>query len=257
MEQLVFPPNKSVEISFKVAIAGTSALPQSVSVVLKKDHTALAFAATKDNDLWKAVIERPGMIFGEGDVIISVEVVINNRLFAPFKSTALIAYDAAPIDVPVKDAEIEVIQTVPSNEAPPEIEVASNTPSFALELPIKKAVESADAAPKKKQTSLLKLLEPTTEGIVKNAKPLVKDAPKQEELTPVVEKVVKKIIDKDDVRKLLGETKAVSKVNEQVNILKTIEPVSMAQPPKPAVEAVVVQPQAQPFKLTRKNIVTI
>jgi hypothetical protein len=45
--QLSFPSDKSVEITFKVGIAGTQAMPQKVAVVLEKGSTSLSFNAEK------------------------------------------------------------------------------------------------------------------------------------------------------------------------------------------------------------------
>lgn len=88
---LTFPSHRSFELSFKVGIAGTQALPQSVSVVLERDGKALSFKATKVVDDWVANITNPGEIFqGSMPVGVSVNVIVNNRLFVPLKTTAVI-----------------------------------------------------------------------------------------------------------------------------------------------------------------------
>lgn len=101
--QYIFPADKQVELSFNVGIAGTSSLPTSVAVILEKGSTALSFAAVKNGEEWKATIDKPGIVFGTGEVKMSINVVLNNRLFTPVKSVAEIMPEvvvATPVPTP-------------------------------------------------------------------------------------------------------------------------------------------------------------
>lgn len=222
--ELRFPSQKSIEISFKVGVAGTSAQPQTVSIFLEKGDTGLSFAAKQQGDMWVAVVDRPGMIFGDGQVQMQVHVVVNNRLFVPFKSAADIYNDTAPTIQSVEPAPQPTIELPPEPEVTPQVELN-------LPLPVKTATES-----------LLKKLEP--------AKP---PAPKK-----VEEKVQPKVV----ARKVPKPApKAVPKpepvVLEAGSILKSIEP-QIERKVERVVEAAKPTPQAKPaFELKRSKVVTI
>lgn len=225
--ELRFPSQKSIEISFKVGVAGTSAAPQTVSVVLDKGETALSFAAQKQGDIWVAVVDRPGMIFGDGPVQMNVHVVVNSRLFVPFKATAEIFSDApSVIAVPQPEITPPVEPEVVAPVAQPEVELT-------LPLPVK----------------------PTAESILKKLEPAKPPAPKK-----VEEKVEPKIVART-VPKPAPVVKAAPKtvpvVIEANGLLKSIEPQierkveKVIEPAKPA-------PKAQPaFEMKRSKIVTI
>jgi hypothetical protein len=117
--QLIFPPDKSVELSFKVGIAGTNSVPSSVAIVLERNSTALSFKAVKSGDEWTAVINNPGSVFEAGQVNLSVNIVVNNRLFTPMKSTATIEAVAqtAP-EEPVKGPPVQLNTDTQTNNIP-------------------------------------------------------------------------------------------------------------------------------------------
>jgi len=87
---LSFPHSNPVELAFKVGIAGTQAVPSSVALVLEKDGRSLSYAATRNGEDWVARVDNPGAVFGAGEVKLGIHVIVNNRIFTPFKSAATI-----------------------------------------------------------------------------------------------------------------------------------------------------------------------
>src|SRR5271154_88764 len=132
--QLSFPADKSVDLAFKLGIAGTQTAPTTVAVVLERDGKMLTYKAVQQGDEWIAKIENPGAVFSFGEVKLSVNVLINNRLITPLKSTATIIGDTKEpegqhnvepmtVDVP-KDAPDEAPHseiTLPAFEATPKV----------------------------------------------------------------------------------------------------------------------------------------
>ena len=123
---LTFPSDKSTEMTFKVDIAGTSAHPSTVSVVLERDNTSLSYHAMKNGDDWTAKIDRPGLVFGPGEVRVSINVLLNSRLFTPMKSKAVI----------VESKNVERVEPVAVTEAIAAI--VEITPEVKAEKPVEK-----------------------------------------------------------------------------------------------------------------------
>lgn len=191
--QFTFPSAKSVEVSFNVGITGTSSNPSAVSVVLEKDGTALSYAASKDGDEWKATIDKPGTVFGLGAVKLSINVVLNNRLFVPIKATADIFEDNSEEVLPTEQPEVtptEVhaepeteVEVAPEEIKPQEVEVTpEELPLVPAPAPIKKITvqdinnllllgprptQTQESKPVKLQ--LLKTIEPSVVKVVDNA----------------------------------------------------------------------------------------
>lgn len=153
---LVFPQGKSVEISFKVGIAGTAVSPQSVFVSLARDGKITSFNATKVGDEYKALIEYPGHMLGVGDVDFSINVKVNDRIFTPFKSVA----NVVATEIAFKEIEPEVT---------PEIAVEVTTEE-KIEPTIEPTIEPAIAEPKPKQITAKDLNFEAKPEIVKPAK---------------------------------------------------------------------------------------
>jgi len=157
---LIFPQGKSVEISFKVGIAGTAVSPQSVFVSLARDGKITSFSAVKEGDEYKATIDYPGHMLGVGDVDFSINVKVNDRIFTPFKSVANVVA-----------AEIAFKEIEP--EATPEIAVATeekNEPVVSEPKQITAKDLNFEAKPeivKPAKKSLMKMIEP-----VQAAKPI-------------------------------------------------------------------------------------
>jgi hypothetical protein len=141
--QLSFPADKSVDLAFKVGIAGTQTSPTTVTVVLERDGKMLSYAALPRGDEWVAKIENPGSVFKFGEVKLVVNVVIGGRIITPLKSIATIVGDTSDasevkhevepmtIDVP-KDAPDEVPHAeivLPAFEAQPEAAVEQVVPT--------------------------------------------------------------------------------------------------------------------------------
>lgn len=110
---LILPSHKSSEISFKVGIAGTQTLPSTVCVILERDGKSVSYNATQSNDSWIANIDNPGIVFSPGEVKLSVSVLINNRLFVPLKSIAVIEVNQQEM---IDQPEIAVQPTVQPEE---------------------------------------------------------------------------------------------------------------------------------------------
>jgi hypothetical protein len=161
--ELRFPSQKSIEISFKVSIAGTSALPQAVSIVLTNGETALSFTAQKRDDTWVAVVERPGMIFGDGIIQVAVHVVVNSRLFIPVKTTAEIFSDRLNNSAALQP-EPEVVDLITTKQ---KIEPKDEPDAVAV---TKQYDELTQTLPVKSIESILKTLESANMPVSKIAK---------------------------------------------------------------------------------------
>lgn len=166
MNALLFPSNKSVELTFKVGIAGTSASPSRVAVVLEREAKQLSFTAKKEGDSWTAMIDSPGSIFGLGEVKLSVNVVLNNHLFTPLKSSAEII-EASNLP-----------QTEPSIEEVPAIAPFTPAAPPTVTLPLMQTVQSVQ----------LKIEEPIKLSLLRTLeKPAVSKFPVKESAVQVRE----------------------------------------------------------------------
>lgn len=134
-----FPQTNPSIPTFKVGIDGTQTAPANVAVVLERDGQSLSYTAVKSGDDWMAKIDSPGKTFGSGEVKMCVNVLLNNRLFTPFKSMANIVEESAEQvkhdEPPVKQDEPQVPKA--------EIEPAPATPPVSME-----EVVEAKPAPK-------------------------------------------------------------------------------------------------------------
>jgi hypothetical protein len=238
--QLSFPSNKSIELAFKVGIAGTASAPQSVAVVLERGTTAVSFAATKDGDDWKAVIESPGSMFGTGEVKLSVNVVLNNRLFTPMKSVAEI----------VGEVDEPIAQVMP---APEKVEPETVEEPVAQEATVQDIVPEPSPTVAPKKTSLLPSIQAATQEAVVEAP------------TPVVVETIAapapKKITAEDLRAMgIGGKKVEESVEivqpVRLQLLRSIEPgivrkvqekIAEAKQPAKAPEAV--------FKLKKTKVI--
>jgi hypothetical protein len=168
---LSFPANKQIELSFKVGIAGTSSVPTSVQIVLEKNSTALSFNAKNDGDMWSAIIENPGVTFGTGQVKMSVNVLLNSKLFTPMKGTADITDDTEEIETPAV-AQEEPIANPPTEEPVVSPTVAQEAEELPQQLGVKdirelflsskktKVAEKVEVVVRPMKMQLLKSIEP-------------------------------------------------------------------------------------------------
>ena len=155
--QFTFPADKSIEMTFKVGIAGTTSPPSSVMVVLERDGMSLSYAAHQLGDDWTAKIDQPGKTFGTGSVKLSVNIILRERLFTPFKTIADIVDVAAPeFVVPQTPEPAPVEPEVQAVDIPTVVPVAAPAPVMPA--------PSMEAAPSlttpAKRLSILKSLEP-------------------------------------------------------------------------------------------------
>jgi hypothetical protein len=165
--ELLFPADKSIELLFKVGIAGTNSLPSSVAVILDRAGTALSFKAEAVGEEWRAVIDKPGLMFSVGKVDLSINVIVNSRLFTPMKAVAEISaaeeQDAAPD---------EIQHTTPPEAHAPEVKPAPVQLNTGMNPPIKQKVEAVvtpSAPPVRMQ-----LLKSIQRGTVKESKTIDK-----------------------------------------------------------------------------------
>ncbi len=146
--QLSFPSDKSTELSFKVGIAGTQTLP-TVDVVLERDGKTLTYKAEQRGDEWFAIIQKPGSVFNEGDVKVSVNVLLNNRLFTPLKSIATIIGETVGSE-PMKDAVSDVPPVEVTPVVPPVVE-ATPVPEQVVPEPVLAVVKPVETEEQKKK----------------------------------------------------------------------------------------------------------
>ena len=176
MNDLSFPGNKSTEISFKIGIAGTTAAPSKVRVMLEQGDDALSFAAKNVGDSWTSVIEQPGRIF-DGEVKLSICVHLNNQVFVPYHCQADISSGVevtASLAPDVPDAPIAAApRPAPVFVPPAPITFESVKPAKPITLPIK--TEEIKAG-------LLQAMEQKIEKVKASVKP--KTSPIQEEREP-------------------------------------------------------------------------
>ena len=235
--ELSFPANKQIELTFKVGIAGTSSAPQSVAVVLERNFTALSFTAVPSGDGWKAIIDNPGKLFGEGEVKVSVNVVLNNRLFTPMKGTGVITAS--------EDADVQVSAAfggVPAEEPIVAPEISVGIPAAVEEEPEEKLV--APTVTKKK--SMMHDIHDAMEAVIPTAKEVV--------------------LTKEDIKKIFKpitpSMKPARKIEEKITIapirmtlLKSIEPGTAPKLPK-ITEAIKAPKQKESlFKIKKTKVI--
>ena len=215
--ELTFPSNKQVEFSFKIGIAGTSSAPQSVAVVLEKNFTALSYVAVEAGDGWKAIIDNPGKMFGEGEVKVSVNVVLNNRLFTPMKGVGLIT---------ASDEDIQVSVTTPHKEQLPveepavELEQSEDEEIIVPEEPV--AAFDAVETPKKKSSLATvhnALTKEDMKNIFKPITPSLKPSQVVKESVAVIPPMKMQLLKSIEP----GTAKKVEKVVEAVKVPKAKE----------------------------------
>jgi hypothetical protein len=174
--QFTFPADKSIEMTFKVGIAGTASPPSSVVVVLERDGTSLSYSAHQLGDDWTAKIDQPGKTFGTGSVKLSVNVILRERVFTPFKTIADIVDVAAPeFVVPQTPAPVEpqpepevqafdIPQVVPPAAPAPQMESAPPLTTPAKRLSILKSLEPEKKVEKKAAEPKVAVKESAPEG---------------------------------------------------------------------------------------------
>jgi hypothetical protein len=234
---LIFPSAGSVDMTFKVDIAGTQTPPQQVSVVLERGGRSISFNATKEGDDWNAVIDNPGSFFYLGDVNVSVNVILNNRIFVPMKAVGKIIEEPGGREhgsenCPVINPEVPTVPEAPSPMAQAEIpDVAVEIPEAKTEPKVEPKVEPKK--PAKAQSAIKSLLQSVEPAI---------------EAPPAVKKIVDKIIPKEVIPKAkpVPAPKAKPVIKEPppiTGLLKSVEPAKEAKPKaKPVKEQAPTEP---------------
>ena len=209
---LIFPSAGSVDLTFKVDIAGTQALPQQVSVVLERGGRSISFNATKEGDDWNAVIDNPGSFFYLGDVNVSVNVILNNRIFTPMKAVGKITEGPGGREHGSENCP-EINPEVPTIPEAPSPMVQAEIPDVAIEIPEAKVEPKVEPKkPAKTQSTIKSLLQSVEPAI---------------ETTPIVKKIIDKIIPKEDIPKVKPTPKVKPVTKEPTPItglLKSVEP---------------------------------
>lgn len=188
--QLAFSPDKQVEVSFKIGVAGTSSAPKTVMVVLERGNLALSFNAIKEGDEYKAVVQDVS-VFSEGEVALSVNVLLNGRLFTPFKSTALIKTPESIASTEQIELTIENVSTANDTVIKNAItEISKPAPVAAPAKPI--IDEKAISEMVKQVSEQVKIGSPIKMSLLKSVEPEKKvtkvTAPVRESVTRVTDK---------------------------------------------------------------------
>lgn len=183
---LVFSGSSSTEIEFKVNIAGTASAPQKVMAVLEQNGLALSFQAKSNGDMWTATICNMGGVLQPGLANFYINVILNDKVFVPLKSSATIenVQQAPNAEVTITNQQVSPVSNpVPTVEAS---ETAITTlPSGISKVETKTESENISTVPEApaqpiSNFSLLRSIEPTrkkqskvTEQIKVTAKPVV------------------------------------------------------------------------------------
>lgn len=173
--QLAFSPDKKVEVSFKVGIAGTSSTPKTVMVVLERDNLSLSFSAIKEGDEYKAVVQDVG-VFSEGSVNLSVNVLLNGRVFTPLKTAAMITSTLAQSE----KVEVKVESFTPKLEKATPVVEKKQVKEIQIPKPAVKAVEKVVEKVKIESPVRMSLLQsvepkkPVTRVTAKQPEPVTK-----------------------------------------------------------------------------------
>ena len=244
---LIFPANKSFELSFNVGIAGTSEPPQSVSVVLEKDSKSLSFKANKVGEGWCAVISNPGQTFPDGgELNVSVNVIINNRVFSPLKTIAML--DEGPADQVVDTNEKQPEDTfveVPASQTN-EIEPIEQVEAVPENTELKSSLDSIDVV--KVATKLKNLLSDLDNAQFKKV-----PVPQMESIRPIKSDIFSNT--KIDVPKLKARAQEQVTVTSpiKVQLLKSLDTSFTVK--ERVKESVTIKPKSSPVKLKRTKIV--
>ena len=155
---------KSTDVEFEVGVAGTSQLPQRVSVLVENDGISLCFTASqKENGMWGATISNLDRLFKTGPVTFSINVLLNDKLFVPYKDQAFLI-DDENVSVTVVGAEKNIMAQPTEKSVPVMQPVNTEIPSTnntSIVLPIKQeAVQPVVQQPVKAPLALLKTISP-------------------------------------------------------------------------------------------------
>jgi hypothetical protein len=243
--ELSFPSNKQIELTFKVGVAGTSSAPQSVSVVLEKNSKSQSFSAKQDGDDWIALIDNPGHLFGEGEVSIAINVLLNNRLFTPFKGVASITGevgDEIEIHPEVKPAEVPTPEPA---EVPTPEPVVPPMPGVSPPAPEPAVTVEAPAQPK------------VVNSLLKSVEKAVPPARKKVTVADV-KSIFKSTTVKKPVSKSTSQDKEVvanATPPVKMGLLKSIEPGNSEKKVKKVAETVNNVSTGPIFKIKRSKII--
>lgn len=140
MDMLSLPASKNTQLTFKVGIAGTSSTPAKVMVTLEQGTASVSFMASQIGEEWSALIENPGKMFS-GEVKFSINVLLNNQLFTPYKSSATISA-SEEVTVPMDSVKVDSHETVAAVQP-----AVIQTPQSTITVPQATVAYEAEATP--------------------------------------------------------------------------------------------------------------
>ena len=237
----IFPLNHPMELSFDMDVAGTATLPSSVLLVLQRESVTVGFAATKQGDRWVANVADIGGMFTPGQVNVSIQVILNNRVFTPMKTVGEVVSDGA-----VSTTNI-TMTPVPEKAAP---EAPTVHPAEAVEIAVPESIPAVVVpaqAPEAAVAAVAKALPVKNRTIYSRLRPRVAPAPAAEAIVtadkpamslmaPAAEAIV--TADKPAMSLMAQAEKAYSKTTQTVRPLP--EAVTLPKPiVKPAAPALV------------------
>ena len=218
----IFPLNHPMELSFDMDVAGTATLPSSVLLVLQRESVTVGFAATKQGDRWVANVADIGGMFTPGQVNVSIQVILNNRVFTPMKTVGEVVSDGT-----VSTANI-TMTPVPEMAAP---EAPAVHPAEAVEIAVPESIPAVVVPAQAPEAPVAKALPVKNRTISSRLRPRVAPAP-----APAAEAIV--TADKPAMSLMAQAEKAYSKTTQTVRPLP--EAVTLPKPiVKPAAPALV------------------
>lgn len=224
----IFPLNHPMELSFDMDVAGTATLPSSVLLVLQRESVTVGFAATKQGDRWVANVADIGGMFTPGQVNVSIQVILNNRVFTPMKTVGEVVVGEVVSDGAVSTTNI-TMTPVPEMAAP---EAPTVHPAEAVEIAVPESIPAVVVpaqAPEAAVAAVAKALPVKNRTIYSRLRPRVAPAPAAEAIVTA---------DKPAMSLMAQAEKAYSKTTQTVRPLP--EAVTLPKPiVKPAAPALV------------------
>ena len=175
----IFPLNHPMELSFDMDVAGTATLPSSVLLVLQRESVTVGFAATKQGDRWVANVADIGGMFTPGQVNVSIQVILNNRVFTPMKTVGEVVVGEVVSDGAVSTTNI-TMTPVPEMAAP---EAPTVHPAEAVEIAVPESIPAVVVpaqAPEAAVAAVAKALPVKNRTIYSRLRPRVAPAPAAE-----------------------------------------------------------------------------
>jgi hypothetical protein len=183
----IFPTSSATKIAFKLGIAGTSMSPEKVEVVLEKDGKSCGYIATLEGEEYVADIN-PKDNFTTGKIKLYIQVIINGRVFKPFKTDAEIIdieVDRIEINIPEVPTEIQDVKVV-TTDVPETTAISQDIPITSIN-----TTESLGTIKPKHKKSILKQIQNDKEKIIEKK---VKEKKKIDDFVEVLKTGLEKAV---------------------------------------------------------------